>query len=53
MKTINDRSELDDLEVGEEFWDGSTGIKMLKFDDHKFSIVLDENGNVINKPVEH
>lgn len=45
--------DLEEMEIGTEFWDENTSIKMIKFGNNKFAMVFDEDGNVITKPKEH
>ena len=55
MEIINKmtQDELDEIQIGEVFWDDEAGIKMVKFAENQFAIVLDEKGFVIPKPKEH
>jgi len=44
---------LDNLEIGEEFWDDETGVRMIKFSEGQYAIIMDERGMTIQKPKEH
>jgi hypothetical protein len=46
-----DLVDLDDYEVGEEFYAG--GCKWVKFNETQAAIILDDKGDPVEKPKEH